>query len=274
MCNSYVSDEAARRGGLATGYRYWFGLPLPYRAPYLPDAVPAAFFAASVEDLARYTLALLSGGELDGISVLSPDGIKELHRPQIATASPGASYALGWQTERLGGVPIIRHGGEVSNFLAELVLVPEHDLGVVVLMDVGNGMVPLALPQATRLSSAVVRLLLCQPQPRSRTLWSFYGPLNAVLATLFVAQACSVVRLLRSTRRPRRRSAWRWLAMLFDLALPAAMFRLIPRRADSPWSLLRVYVPDVTAWIVAFCSLSLLKGLLRFCPPYRTKWDQ
>jgi CubicO group peptidase (beta-lactamase class C family) len=269
MKHSYTSEEATMHGGLACGYRYWFGLPFPYRAPYLDDAVPAAFLAASVEDQARYALALLNGGKLDGGSVLSPAGIAELHRPQVVATSPGASYALGWQVEKLGGVSIVRHGGEVSNFLAEVVLAPAHNLGVVVLTNANNGMIPLALPQTTRLASAVVRLLLGQPQPRQRTLWSFYGPLNAVLAALSVYQAWSAARLLRSCSNyrpspaPRWRSAWHALATLVDLALPIAVLRLIPRRADAPWSLLRIYVPDVTAWLAAFCSFSLLKGLAR-----------
>jgi hypothetical protein len=122
-------------------------------------------------------------------------------------------------------------------------------------MNAGNGMVPLALRETTRLASVVVRLLLGQPQPRRRTLWSLYGPLDAVLAALSISQVASVTRLLRQrSKPPRRRSARHWLAMLFDVTLPVALLRLIPRRADAPWSLLRVYVPDVTAWIAAFAS--------------------
>ena len=74
MRHSYVTEQAALLGGLACGHRWWFGVPLPYRAPYLDDALPAAFVAASAEDMGRYALALLSGGTLDGVSVLSPAG--------------------------------------------------------------------------------------------------------------------------------------------------------------------------------------------------------
>src|SRR5436305_15173037 len=53
MQHSYACEEEAVRGGLASGYRWWFGVPFPYRAPYLSDAVPAAFIAASAEDMGR-----------------------------------------------------------------------------------------------------------------------------------------------------------------------------------------------------------------------------
>src|SRR5579859_4734166 len=47
MLNSYIREDSALRGGLASGHRWWFGVPLPYKAPYLEDAVPAAFIASS-----------------------------------------------------------------------------------------------------------------------------------------------------------------------------------------------------------------------------------
>jgi CubicO group peptidase (beta-lactamase class C family) len=188
MRHSYVTEQAALRGGLACGHRWWFGVPLPYRAPYLDDALPAAFVAASAEDMGRYALALLSGGTLDGASVLSPAGIAELHRPQVATASLGSSYALGWRVETLDGVSIVCHGGEVSNFLAEMLLVPERRLGVVILMNVNNGMVPLVVPEISRLASDVARFLLGMPAPAGRrlSLRGFYALLDAALAVLSV----------------------------------------------------------------------------------------
>src|SRR5258708_14873967 len=135
-------------------------MPVPCRAPYLPDAVPAAFIASSVEDMARDALALLGDGTLDEASVLSPAGIATLHQPQVVTASPGSLYALGWRIEKLYGLPLIRHGGEVSNFLAEMVLMPELRLGVVVLMNANNGAIPLALGKEISLALGSVRLLL------------------------------------------------------------------------------------------------------------------
>ncbi len=144
MRHTFVSEEAARRGGLATGYRWWFGVPVPFHAPYVEDALPAAFVASCAEDMGRYLLALLNSGTLEGTSILSPDGVKTLLHPHTVTASPGSSYALGWRVEQLHGMLLIRHGGEVSNFIAEMALVPERSIGVVVLANGGNGLVPLA----------------------------------------------------------------------------------------------------------------------------------
>lgn len=260
MQQSYACEAAARQSGLASGYRWWFGLPVPYRAPYLEDAVPAAFITASVEDMACYALALLGGGTLNGASVLSPGGIAELHRPQVATASPGSRYGLGWRIEQLGGVPLIRHGGEVSNFMAEMVLVPERNLGVVVLMNAGNGLAPAVVPDVSRMASSVARFLLGMPQPRRRfSFRDFYTVLSVVLAALSLYQGWSLVQLLRRSNR-RGRSAL-GLAALVEVVLGVVALWRIPRLADAPWSLLRLYVPDLSAWLAAFFGASLLKCL-------------
>jgi CubicO group peptidase (beta-lactamase class C family) len=279
MEHSAVSEQEALRRGLATGYRWWFGIPRPFDAPYLPDALPAAFIAASVSDMARYALALLHGGALAGGEVLSPKGVADLLRAAVVTPTAGSSYALGWRVETLGGVSVVRHGGEVSNFLAEMVLLPEQHAGVIVLMNCNNGLVPLALPHAPRLASAVARLLLGQPQPTQHmSVRGFYALLDTALVVLSVLQGWSLLRVFRaraarhSDAQEHQWPARRLLASLLDLAVPLAVWRLLPRRADSPWSLLRVYVPDASAWLAAICSVSLLKVLLRLLPsPTRPK---
>lgn len=256
MEHSYTSEEAARRGGLASGYRWWFGVPVPFRAPFLDDALPAAYIAASVADLARYALALL-----DGSPVLSPSGVAALFGSQVAAAS-GSAYALGWRVEQLAGVPIVRHGGEVSNFLTEVVLLPEHGAAVVVLMNAGNGLIPMAVKDASRLGSdLVLRFLLGVSQPRRLSLVGFYALLNTVLAALSLCQVWSMLRLLRSNSVRQGRSVL-MLAAVVEVMLAAVGLRTIPRIADSPWRLLRMYVPDVTSWLAAFSCGSLFKALV------------
>jgi CubicO group peptidase (beta-lactamase class C family) len=257
MEHSYTCEDAAQQGGLACGYRWWFGLPLPFNAPYLPDALPAAFLACSAEDMARYALALLGGGS----PVLSPAGVAELHRPQVATASPGSSYGLGWRAEKLGNVPIIRHGGEVSNFLAEAVLLPEQRAGVIVLTNASNGLAALAVKDLSCLGSDVARFLLGIPASGRRlSLGGFYALLNIVLAGLSFYQVWSLVTVLRS-RSARLRSTL-GLAALCEVGLAVAAARRIPRWADSPWGLLQIYVPDLTSWLAAFFCGSLVKCLV------------
>jgi CubicO group peptidase (beta-lactamase class C family) len=260
MEHSFTCEESARHDGLASGYRWWFGVPIPFRAPYLEDALPAAFIAASVADLARYMLAMLNGGSLDDASILSPAGVAELHNSQV-TISPGSAYGLGWRVEKLGNRTIIRHGGEVANFLAEMVLVPDLRLGVVVLMNASNGL-PVQFGLPGRVASSVVRHLLGMPQPRRRLSFrGFYALINTMLAVLSAYQLWSLVTLLRPSSAQRRRRVL-GIAALCEVMLAAAGLRAVPRLADSPWSLLKTYVPDITCWLGVFTLGSLLKVAL------------
>jgi hypothetical protein len=170
-------------------------------------------------------------------------------------------YALGWRIEKLAGAPVIRHGGEVSNFLAEMVLLPEQRAGVVVLMNASNGLATLATHEASRLASDVARrFLLGVSVPRRLSLRGFYALLNTGLAVLSVYQVWSLARLLHPTAQWGRSALG--LAALGELGLAAMAVRGIPRLADSPWRLLRLYVPDITSWLAAFCGASALKCLI------------
>jgi len=132
-------------------------------------------------------------------------------------------------------------------------------------MNVSNGLVPLATPQVSRLASDVARFLLGMPAPRRRlSLRSFYARLNVGLVILSAYQIWSLVRLLRpsgSAARHWGRSAL-GVAALCEVGLAAVGLRVIPRLADSPWSLLKVYVPDIVSWLTIFASTSLVKCLV------------
>ena len=95
MEHSYASPLAARRGGLAAGHKYWFGQPRATQLPYPRGLLPAGFLASSAEDMSRYLLAHLNGGQVGNTRILSPAGVTELHRPGSAwaTRAPGPAWA-------------------------------------------------------------------------------------------------------------------------------------------------------------------------------------
>lgn len=68
--------------------------------------------------------------------------------------------------------------------------------------------------------------------------------------------------LVRLTRRPARLGAGNILALISEIAAPLLAVWRIPKSADSPWSLLRWYVPDLTTWLSAMSVVSFIKTLL------------
>ncbi len=83
MHHSFVSEADARQDGMAHGYRWWFGVPFPANVPYPSDVLPAGFLLSSAEDMAHYLIAHINCGQYGEVSVLSPAGVAELHRPAV-----------------------------------------------------------------------------------------------------------------------------------------------------------------------------------------------
>ena len=263
MRHSFTSEESAYNAGLATGYRWWFGVPLPVHAPYLVDALGAAFLISSAEDMARWLITHLNRGSVGEVSVLSPASIEALHEPQIPTNKAGSMAAMGWRVEQLGSERIVRHGGEVANYRADMVLVPGRKLGIVVLANCSNGLVAqLGLDQV---ALDIVQLLLGHTPQKRKITFRRYTLL--VRLTVVIASALHLWSLLRLIRRPDRHGGI--LALIGEVVAPLLVIWRIPKSADSPWSLLRWYVPDLVSWLSAMGAISLAKTVLRLMQMYR-----
>ena len=262
MTTSFTSEQEARDHGMAQGYRWWFGKPVPFDAPYLRDALPAAYVISSSVDMSRYLMMCLDAGISHAHALLlSPRSFAEMYTPQAAVPGRDASYGLGWRIEHLGNEPILRHGGEVSNFRADMIMLPAHKLGVIVLANCNNGMVAqLGLDQ---IALNVVRLLLGQPLPHKRlTFRGFYSIVNLLVAAISLLQLGSLVQLLRSpSRRPTRSTL---VAMLCEVIGSVVFLWRIPRWADMPWRGLLLYVPDVSRWIVGMSVIAGIKSGIHF----------
>jgi CubicO group peptidase (beta-lactamase class C family) len=145
MNNSYTSLADARAASMTRGYYSFFGFPVAYDhvMPYSRIILPSAGLFSSAEDLTHYLIAHLNQGRYQGHSILSPDGIDELHTPAVSIGET-VSYAMGWVvfpftnavTEAGGPVPTaISHGGQWVGFESNMVIILEQELGVVVLVN-------------------------------------------------------------------------------------------------------------------------------------------
>jgi CubicO group peptidase (beta-lactamase class C family) len=162
MNESFMFVPKAQRHGLATGHQYWFGRPFSGGGIVANRAgTPSGYISSSAQDMSHYLIAQLNGGRYGDRQVLSAEGIAELHRG-TADMHGGSFYAMGWEDTELGGVPVVRHSGDTGNFHANMILVPESRLGVVVLM---NGSNHLRLAGMDGIANGVVSLLLGHKPP-------------------------------------------------------------------------------------------------------------
>ncbi len=172
--------------------------------------------------------------------------------------------AMGWRMQEFAGERVLQHGGEVSNYRADMLIMPGHGIGVVVLANANNGLV--AQLHLDQIAPGVLRLLLGQPEAEKRLPFAAFTLLvKSVVLLLSAGQVWAWRRLLSgrsNTRRPRMKRAI-FTALVGDLLAPLLLLWGVPRWSRSPRSLLRQYVPDLSSWLLTTAALLLLRGAVR-----------
>ena len=134
---SWARPQVRSRGG----WRVVRAKETYYRIP------PAAGVNASVRDMAQWMIAQLGHRP----EVLPPSLVEEVQRPRVATPDQlggsawrrerldDAYYALGWRVYDYAGTRMVYHAGAVQGYRAQLALLPDQDVGIVVLWNAETG---------------------------------------------------------------------------------------------------------------------------------------
>ena len=105
------------------------------------NAGPAGGVNASINDLNKWMLMQLgTSGEYNGKTIVSRKQMNEIHKPQMVRGQgnamgPQATYGFGWSITDHKGKRVITHGGATDGFNTAMYLMPELELGIIV---VGN----------------------------------------------------------------------------------------------------------------------------------------
>jgi len=96
------------------------------------NIAPAGAINSNILDMAQWLRLLLGRGEYEGQRLISEEQLNETWTSHIEIAE-GVNYGLGWMLREWEGQPVIEHGGNVQGFTAEVALLPESNLGFVLL---------------------------------------------------------------------------------------------------------------------------------------------
>jgi CubicO group peptidase (beta-lactamase class C family) len=120
----------ARRGGSIVA--------VPQRP--LPAMAPAGAINSSAADMARWLLAQLADGQLDGAAVMSQATAQRQRTPHMLVPGSGQmpgltqyAYGLGWMIGRYREHRIVMHDGGIDGFTTHCLLLPDNGIGVAVL---------------------------------------------------------------------------------------------------------------------------------------------
>jgi CubicO group peptidase (beta-lactamase class C family) len=275
MGNSYTTFVAAREGGMTAVHRYWFGIPIRTALPYLPGLASTGYLASSAEDMGRYLALYLRGGTAQDTRLLSTNGIREMLAPatnevtvRLLSTMFTARYAEGWFVGAFGAARNARwHLGQLPSFTAWMILLPDSDQAVVMLMNAGSQM-ELGGGNAvlSRLPRGVVNLLRNEQPPTGMSLGWFYAIFDSVVVVLLGALVWLIAWLARSrppvwaggaATRPRAATI---APMIGGGGLGAVLLLGVPAIMGATWRTMSVFVPDLAVAMLAVSVLCLTVG--------------
>ena len=122
----------------------------------IDNIAPAGAINSNVTDMAQWVRLQLGHGSYGGRRLISDSAVEEMHTPQIVVRMskdaretfPDAhfmAYGLAWFLRDFHGKKFVGHGGAIDGMRAEVGLIPEARLGVVVLCNLGGTSFPVAI---------------------------------------------------------------------------------------------------------------------------------
>lgn len=116
---------------MAKGYRRSDEPPLDFFETI--TLAPAGALSVTGSDMGRFIRALLNGGELDGVRILSEESLALMMAPQVTT--PTGKMGLVFYETKLTGKTFVGHHGGTMAFFSNLLLSPENDFGLFISYD-------------------------------------------------------------------------------------------------------------------------------------------
>ena len=251
MRHSYTSRADALADGMAEGHHFMFGRAFTDERAMPPASLSAGALTASAEDLLRYAMAQLHEGRYGETAILSPQGIAELHAPAISTNQGDNHYALGWFAGTVDGIPIVFHPGDTGHFRSMILLMPERDLGFVLL---ANATGYEQIPQIEGVAIGLFSMLNGKPAAPIPSLP--FGPRFFYWAVPLIP-LLQIIGIILAWRKRRSIKGWSvLLIVILNLAailLMCGLSQLVPFRLPS----MLVYFPEVGYGLIAIAALGI-----------------
>ncbi len=143
-------------GDVATPHEPIAGTATPVAWRNMDNTVAGGGINSNVAEMATWLRLQLGNGVLDGRRLLSEAYIRESRTPQTIIRREGAweemtpdahfmTYGFGWIMSDYHGRQLLQHGGGIDGMSAMVGLLPEENLGIVVLTNLNGNLIPGAL---------------------------------------------------------------------------------------------------------------------------------
>ncbi|HLX39527.1 MAG TPA: serine hydrolase domain-containing protein [Ktedonobacteraceae bacterium] len=137
---------------------------------------PSGFAISTVVDLANFAMMHMQQGLFQGQRMLTPESVREMHRPQASLYTPDDSaYGLTFHVKTCKGMQQVGHDGGISTFGSRLAMFPEKGTAVIMTF---NRWLPTVDTVTEYIFDSLLNLPEQQPEPQmiepDRSFWSNY----------------------------------------------------------------------------------------------------
>lgn len=137
--NTSITQFAPDDVNIALPHQFIDGKVVPIAQRNFDNVGPSASVNSSVYDMAQWIrLQLGEPGVYQGQRLVSDEVMQQIFSPQVALSrnsrtEPVRAYGLGWYLEDYRGFATVSHGGATDGFNTQIMLVPELELGIIVI---------------------------------------------------------------------------------------------------------------------------------------------
>lgn len=115
------------KANLAQGYRTASDQPTPFEAVI---TAPAGSMSTTADDMSRFMIAYLQGGQYQGRQILKPETVRQMFQPAVPQLDDLNVMGLGFFEENHNGRQIRGHGGDTIVFHTSMDLFIDDGVGI------------------------------------------------------------------------------------------------------------------------------------------------
>lgn len=137
MDDASVDGVEEPRADATPAHRDWFGIPVADGFSHGEDddewgGQASGYVRASIRDMASYLRLYLNNGG----GVVSSDAVNRMVWNRVPDPAGDTFYGMGWTTYADDdGLLVMSHDGDVENYVARMVVIPEDNVAVVIMAD-------------------------------------------------------------------------------------------------------------------------------------------
>lgn len=258
MNHTSATIEGSNKNGLIKGYQNYFGFPIAEKPNYPTknswSQVPAGYISSSASDMGKYLQMYLN----NGVNIISEDSIHQMFYDNIPQDDiDRAYYGMGWEYTKYYSKPILTHSGLVENYTSKMFIIPESNIGVVVLVNMNDYLV------TNNLLEDIVKPLLGEEKTEvSNNLYIINHLLIDAIYIVITIIALYPIITIKSWKNKNKTKKLYIIDIARHLLLPIVLI-LIPTIISVPFWVIWDFVKDLALILIINSILMLSTGIYK-----------